>query len=137
MLDNILLPAIALMGLSLLVGLIHFLSSSKLIGKDKQWRSTIPLEPYEESPKWLRLQKNNLQNLFEYPVIFYFLIGISYLQGISTSLLMYTAWAYFLFRFLHSTFHILMSDGLLRSTPWLLSQIALLILLIEFCLNIL
>ena len=73
MFDSILFPAIALIALSLSVGLIHFISSSMLIGKGKEWGEDVPLEPYEQSPTWLRLQKNNLQNLFEFPVIFYFL----------------------------------------------------------------
>ena len=54
--------AIALIVLSLSVGLIHFISSSILIGKGKEWGNDVPLEPYEKSPTWLRLQKNNLQN---------------------------------------------------------------------------
>ena len=64
MFDSILFPAIALIALSLSIGLIHFISSSMLIGKGKEWGEDVPLEPYEQSPTWLRLQKNNLQNLF-------------------------------------------------------------------------
>ena len=126
MFDSILFPAIALIALSLSVGLIHFISSSMLIGKGKEWGEDVPLEPYEQSPTWLRLQKNNLQNLFEFPVIFYFLIAVSYAQEISSDMLIYSAWSYFLFRLLHSIFHIFMRNGLLRSTPWIFSQVSLL-----------
>ena len=136
MLDSILFPAIALIALSLSVGLIHFISSSMLIGKGKEWGEDVPLEPYEQSPAWLRLQKNNLQNLFEFPVIFYFLIAVSYAQGISSEMLIYSAWSYFLFRLLHSIFHIFMRNGLLRSTPWIFSQVSLLVMLIGFCIEI-
>jgi len=132
---NVLFPAITLIVLSLSVGLIHFISSSMLIGKGKEWGDNVPLEPYEKSPVWLRLQKNNLQNLFEYPVIFYFLVAVSYSQGISSDLLIYSAWLYVLFRLLHSVFHIFMRNGLLRSTPWIFSQVALLIMLIGFCIE--
>jgi len=135
MLDSILFPAIALIALSLSVGLIHFISSSMLIGKGKEWGEDVPLEPYEQSPTWLRLQKNNLQNLFEFPVIFYFLIAVSYAQGISSDMI-YSAWSYFLFRLLHSIFHIFMRNGLLRSTPWIFSQVSLLVMLIGFCIEI-
>ncbi len=136
MLDSILFPAIALIALSLSVGLIHFISSSMLIGKGKEWGEDVPLEPYEQSPTWLRLQKNNLQSLFEFPVIFYFLIAVSYAQGISSDILIYSAWSYFLFRLLHSIFHIFMRNGLLRSTPWIFSQVSLLVMLIGFCIEI-
>ena len=136
MLDSILFPAIALIALSLSVGLIHFISSSMLIGKGKEWGEDVPLEPYEQSPTWLRLQKNNLQNLFEFPVIFYFLIAVSYAQEISSDILIYSAWSYFLFRLLHSIFHIFMRNGLLRSTPWIFSQVSLLVMLIGFCIEI-
>ena len=136
MFDSILFPAIALIALSLSVGLIHFISSSMLIGKGKEWGEDVPLEPYEQSPTWLRLQKNNLQNLFEFPVIFYFLIAVSYAQGISSDILIYSASFYFLFRLLHSIFHIFMRNGLLRSTPWIFSQVSLLVMLIGFCIEI-
>ena len=136
MFDSILFPAIALIALSLSVGLIHFISSSMLIGKGKEWGEDVPLEPYEQSPTWLRLQKNNLQNLFEFPVIFYFLIAVSYAQEISSDMLIYSAWSYFLFRLLHSIFHIFMRNGLLRSTPWIFSQVSLLVMLIGSCIEI-
>ena len=136
MFDSILFPAIALIALSLSVGLIHFISSCMLIGKGKEWGEDVPLEPYEQSPTWLRLQKNNLQNLFEFPVIFYFLIAVSYALEISSDMLIYSAWSYFLFRLLHSIFHIFMRNGLLRSTPWIFSQVSLLVMLIGFCIEI-
>ena len=136
MFDSILFPAIALIALSLSDRLIHYISSSMLIGKGKECGEDVPLEPYEQSPTWLRLQKNNLQNLFEFPVIFYFLIAVSYAQEISSDMLIYSAWSYFLFRLLHSIFHIFMRNGLLRSTPWIFSQVSLLVMLIGFCIEI-
>ena len=136
MFESILYPAIALIALSFVVAFIHFISSIMNMGEGKEWGNTVPLLPQEESPLWLKLQKNNIKNLFEFPIIFFFLVSVIYSANISSNLIIYSAWIYFLFRLLHSIFHIFFRNGNLRSVPWVFSQATLITMFIGFCIEI-
>ena len=77
MLTNILVPALGLILLTFVIGLIHTIASVNLMGKGKDWEeSGIPIEPYKDAPLHLKIIKNNISNIFEFSVIFYFLIGV-------------------------------------------------------------
>jgi len=139
MFENILYPAIALIALQFIIAFIHFISSIMNMGEGKQWGNTVPLLPQEESPLWLKLQKNNIKNLFEFPLIFFFLVTIIWTSSVSIDsyyFFTYAAWCYFLFRLLHSIFHIFFRNGNLRSVPWVFSQATLITMFIGFCIEI-
>ena len=50
MLTNILVPALGLILLTFVIGLIHTIASVNLMGKGKDWEeSGIPIEPYKDA----------------------------------------------------------------------------------------
>ena len=61
MLTNILVPALGLILLTFVIGLIHTIASVNLMGKGKDWEeSGIPVEPYKDAPLHLKIIKNNI-----------------------------------------------------------------------------
>ena len=129
MLTNILVPALGLILLTFVIGLIHTIVSVNLMGKGKDWEeSGIPVEPYKDAPLHLKIIKNNISNIFEFSVIFYFLIGVIVFIEIESTFLLICAWLYLLFRVIHSTVHICLNNTAARGTIWIFSQTSLLLL---------
>ena len=129
MLTNILVPALGLILLTFVIGLIHTIASVNLMGKGKDWEeSGIPVEPYKDAPLHLKIIKNNISNIFEFSVIFYFLIGIIVFIEIESTFLLICAWLYLLFRTIHSIVHICFNNTAARGAIWIFSQTALLLL---------
>ena len=129
MLTNILVPALGLILLTFVIGLIHTMASVNLMGKGKDWEeSGIPIEPYKDAPLHLKIIKNNISNIFEFSVIFYFLIGVIVFIEIESTFLLICAWLYLLFRVIHSIAHICFSNTAARGGIWIFSQTALLLL---------
>ena len=129
MLTNILVPALGLILLTFVIGLIHTIASVNLMGKGKDWeQSGIPVEPYKDAPLHLKIIKNNISNIFEFSVIFYFLIGIIVFIEIESTFLLICAWLYLLFRGIHSIVHICFNNTAARGAIWIFSQTALLLL---------
>ena len=129
MLTNILVPALGLILLTFVIGLIHTIASVNLMGKGKDWEeSGIPVEPYKDAPLHLKIIKNNISNIFEFSVIFYFLIGVIVFIEIESTLLLICSWLYLLFRVIHSIVHICFNNTAARGAIWIFSQTALLLL---------
>ena len=129
MLTNILVPALGLILLTFVIGLIHTIASVNLMGKGKDWEeSGIPIEPYKDAPLYLKIIKNNISNIFEFSVVFYFLIGVIVFIEIESTFLLICAWLYLLFRVIHSTVHICFNNTAARGAIWIFSQTALLLL---------
>ncbi len=123
MLTNILVPALGLILLTFVIGLIHTIASVNLMGKGKDWEeSGIPIEPYKDAPLHLKIIKNNISN------IFYFLIGVIIFIEIESTFLLICAWLYLLFRVIHSIVHICFNNTAARGAIWIFSQTALLLL---------
>ena len=128
-LTNILVPALGLILLTFVIGLIHTIASVNLMGKGKDSEeSGIPVEPYKDAPLHLKIIKNNISNIFEFSVIFYFLIGIIVFIEIESNFLLICAWLYLLFRVIHSIVHICFNNTSARGAIWIFSQTALLLL---------
>ena len=128
MFENILFPVFGLIALTFAVGLLHTIASVDLTRKSKEWEeSGIPREPYEDAPIKLRLLKNNISNLFEFTIIYYFLVGLIIILDLSNAFLIICAWLYFLFRVIHSVWHIYFIDTSVRGSLWLFSQTILFI----------
>ena len=132
--DPILFPALALIGFTVLVGFIHTYVSISIMNLNKEFKDGIPLAPYESSPENLKLIKNNIKNLFEFPVLFYVLIGIIFLNNFSDTIFLVLAWSYFAFRALHSYVHIFMRNTNVRGMLWIFTQLILLIIFIKLIL---
>ena len=129
MLTNILVPALGLILLTFVIGLIHTIASVNLMGKGKDWEeSGIPIEPYKDAPLHLKIIKNNISNIFEFSVIFYFLIGVIVFSEIESTFLQICSWLYLLFRVIHSIVHICFNNTAARGVIWIFSQTALLLL---------
>ncbi len=129
--NNIILPAIGLVLLTFIVGLIHTIASTDLMRKNKSWeKSGIPIEPYKDAPLYLKLMKNNISNLFEFPVLFYFLIAIIIYFNIANSFLVICSWMYLVLRVAHSTWHLCFTDTNIRGAIWLFSQTVLFLMFV-------
>ena len=129
MLNNILVPALGLILLTFVIGLIHTIASVNLMSKGKDWEeSGIPVEPYKDAPLHLKIIKNNISNIFEFSVIFYFLIGVIVFNEIESTFLLICSWLYLLFRVIHSIVHICFNNTAARGAIWIFSQTALLLL---------
>jgi|TARA_B110000261_G_scaffold160880_1_gene201282 hypothetical protein len=103
------------------------------MNNDKKWKKDgIPLNPKSSSPEWLLLIKNNLTNLFEFPIIFYLISTIAYLQNINDIFLLVNCWIYVLLRAAHSYIHIYTKDTSIRGALWLFSQVVVSLIVIRF-----
>ena len=97
MTNQIIYPILFLVILTLIVGFIHTYGSVWLLKNDKKWKTSgIPLDPPPSSPEWLILIKNNLINLFEFPVLFYVIATISFVQNIDDGFMLINCWIYVL-----------------------------------------
>ena len=130
---QIIYPILFLVILTLVVGFIHTYGSVWLLKNDKNWKTSgIPLDPPPNSPEWLILIKNNLINLFEFPVLFYVIATISFVQNIDDGFMLINFWIYVLLRAGHSYIHIYMKDTNIRGAVWLFSQVVLSLIIVRF-----
>ena len=136
--SSILIPAIGLVALTFVVGLIHSIASTDLMRKSKLWeKSGIPIEPYKDSPLYLKLMKNNITNLFEFPIIFYFFIILTISLDLSNTFLISCAWVYLILRIIHSIIHIMYRNTLSRGAVWIFSQTALFLMFVGIVIQVL
>ena len=120
------------MTLTMAVSFYHTYGSMKLMRPGNDWEKGIPSDPYPNAPKNLQMVKNNIKNLFEYPIIFYALLILIYTLDKSDLPFIYLSWIYVLLRIVHSFYHIFMDNTHLRGGFWLISQFILLAILIRF-----
>jgi len=133
-LTNLLIyPIIFLVIVTLIVGFVHTYGTVWLLNNDKKWiKDGIPPDPKLASPEWLIMIKNNLINLFEFPIIFYLISTLSYLQNINDIFLLTNCWIYVLLRAAHSFMHIKSMDTNIRGALWLFSQVVVSLIVIRF-----
>ena len=132
MFGNLLFPGLVLMALTMVVSFYHTYGSMRLMKPGNDWEKGIPSDPYPSAPKNLQMVKNNIKNLFEYPIIFYALLILIYTLEKSDLPFIYLSWIYVLLRIVHSFYHIFMDNTHLRGGFWLISQFILLAILIRF-----
>ncbi len=132
MFGNLLFPGLVLMALTMVVSFYHTYGSMRLMKPGNDWEKGIPYDPYPNAPKDLQMVKNNIKNLFEYPIIFYALLILIYTLDKSDIPFIYLSWIYVLLRIVHSFYHIFMDNTHLRGGFWLISQFILLAILIRF-----
>ena len=132
MFGNLLFPGLVLMALTMVVSFYHTYGSMRLMKPGNDWEKGIPSDPYPNAPKDLQMVKNNIKNLFEYPIIFYALLILIYTLDKSDMPFIYLSWIYVLLRIIHPFYHIFMDNTHLRGGFWLISQFILLAILIRF-----
>jgi hypothetical protein len=133
MTNSLIYPILFLVIVTLVVGFVHTYGTVWLINNDKKWKKDgIPLDPKLASPEWLIMIKNNLINLFEFPIIFYLISTISYLQNINDVFLLANCWIYVLLRAAHSFMHIKSMDTNIRGALWLFSQVVVSLIVVRF-----
>ena len=119
--------------MTLIVGFVHTYGTVWLMNNDKKWKKNgIPLDPKLASPEWLIMVKNNLINLFEFPLIFYLISTIAYLQNVNDIFLLANCWTYVLLRAAHSFMHIKSMDTNIRGALWLFSQVVVSLIVVRF-----
>ena len=133
MTNSLIYPILFLVIVTLIVGFVHTYGTVWLLNNDKKWKKNgIPLDPKLASPEWLIMIKNNLINLFEFPIIFYLISTISYLQNINDVFLLTNCWIYVLLRGAHSFMHIKSMDTNIRGALWLFSQVVVSLIVVRF-----
>ena len=130
MFENFLVPAYVMILITFLVGFLHVFATLKLMKSDPSWADGVPSMPYPNAPDSLKLIKNNIQNLFEFPVIFYVLSIFCFIQGIQDQLLMTMSWSYVILRTVHSYLHIFVTSTALRGPVFVLSNLVLFVMLL-------
>ena len=105
MFGNLLFPGLILMALTMVVSFYHTYGSMRLMKPGNDWEKGIPSDPYPNAPKDLQMVKNNIKNLFEYPIIFYALLILIYTLDKSDMPFIYLSWIYVLLRIIHSFYH--------------------------------
>ena len=133
MTNSLIYPILFLVIVTLIVGFVHTYGTVWLLNNNKKWKKDgIPLDPKLASPEWLIMIKNNLINLFEFPIIFYLISTISYLQNINDVFLLTNCWIYVLLRGAHSFMHIKSMDTNIRGALWLFSQVVVSLIVVRF-----
>ncbi|MDA8651006.1 MAPEG family protein [Porticoccaceae bacterium] len=130
MFSNILVPAYMLILITFIVSFIHLFATLKISKPNQQWADGIPLMPYGSSPDNLKLIKNNIQNLFEMPVLFYVMTLFCFVQGLQNETLIILSWAYVMLRGIHSAVHIFTRHTMARGLIYVFSNLALLAMLL-------
>ena len=131
--NSLIYPILFLVIVTLVVGFVHTYGTVWLLNNNKKWKKDgIPLDPKLASPEWLIMIKNNLINLFEFPIIFYLISTISYLQNINDVFLLANCWIYVLLRGAHSFMHIKSMDTNIRGALWLFSQVVVSLIVVRF-----
>jgi hypothetical protein len=84
-----------------------------------------PLELAKSSPPQVSNPSDNLKNLFELPTVFYAVVLYLYATNHGDAVNLGAAWAFFLFRLLHSAVHCTFNLIPLRFALYVISAVAL------------
>jgi hypothetical protein len=99
---------------------IRFITSSQISPKDL----AVPGALARLSPPSVSNPSDNLQNLFEIPIIFYALVLYLFVMQQVDAVYVNMAWIFVMFRFLHSAVHCTFNLVMLRFYLYLISTIA-------------
>jgi hypothetical protein len=106
---------------------IRFITSSKISPKDL----AVPGALARLSPPSASNPAANLQNLFEMPIIFYALVLYLFVTQQVDAVYVNAAWIFVLFRILHSAVHCTFNLVMLRFYLYLISTIAVWLMVIR------
>jgi len=120
-------PVLAMFFLTFAVWLVMYVQRFRymLANKIEPQRIATPEAVSTVLPEWVNRPSDNLKNLFEMPVLFYAISGVSISMGANDGVLIALAWAYVIFRALHSLVHCTVNHVSLRFLAYVLSSITL------------
>jgi hypothetical protein len=95
-----------------------------------------PFELARRSPPQVSNPSDNLKNLFELPTIFYAVVLYLYATNQVDAVYIGAAWAFFLFRVLHSAVHCTFNFIPLRFVLYVLSAAALWLMVLRAAFNV-
>ena len=125
--DLILQPMLGMMVLTAIVWFVLYakrIPAMKKVGLRAQTYTT-PDKVIEMLPEAVSYPANNFKNLFELPVLFYFLCLLLYVTGSVDNSYVIAAWLFFAFRVLHSVVHCTSNIVMLRFSLYVAAALAL------------
>jgi len=129
----ILQPVLVLITLTAIVWLVMLVTRTRQFSQP-EYRDLNP-DTREKVAKALtgraELSSNNFNNLFELPVLFYALVFVILHLALVDNLHVWLAWIFVIFRILHSLVHCTYNNVLHRFLLWLVSTLALLVMLVR------
>jgi hypothetical protein len=135
----IFVPFVGTMLLTLIVWIymfvrrIPFLVRSGLLNHQR----LTPAELARQSPPAVANPSDNFRNLFELPVLFYFVVLYLYVTQQVDPLYLGAAWLFFGFRVLHSVVHSTFNSIPLRFALYIVASIALWLMVLRMAMNVL
>lgn len=135
----LLAPFVAMMVLTAVVWVVMYALRLPYLLRSKVDLQSIatPEQMNAYLPAWVNNPSNNLKNLFEMPVLFYALVLALVFTGNQDPLMVKLAWAFVGLRAAHSLIHCAFNIVNLRFTAYLLSSIALLVMIFRFASTVL
>jgi hypothetical protein len=134
----ILVPFVGVMLLTLVVWVYMYARRIPFIVRSKLTPSQLtPLEFARLSPARVSNPSDNLKNLFELPTIFYAAALYLYASNQVDAIYVGAAWAFFVFRVLHSSVHCTFNFVPLRFWLYAMSALALWVMVIRMACSIL
>lgn len=121
-------PMLSLVAWTLLILLIAFNARVRSVKTGQVSLGSYRLLDRGDLPEFVMKTTRNYANLFELPVLFYAGCITCLALNLTTPALVYCAWAYVLFRIIHSLIHIGVNNVKLRLGAFMLSNIALLVM---------
>lgn len=134
--NTIFLPMLSMFTLTFLVWFYMFAKRIPWIQRSELTEEQLqPLNFQALQPADVASPSDNLKNLFEMPVLFYFLCTYLYAVQQVDTIHVICAWAYFGLRLAHSTVHCTVNIVMLRFVVYALSCGVLLVMLLRALLN--
>ncbi|MVF12244.1 hypothetical protein FT643_08805 [Ketobacter sp. MCCC 1A13808] len=122
---QILLPALALVGLTLIVLLQIPYRRFKAAFEGKITAKDFELGESNRVPEYVSLANRNYMNLLELPIVFYFACTLYYLLEAVDIKVLVLAWVYVILRLLHSLIHLSYNNVIHRLIAFALSNLVL------------
>lgn len=131
---HILYPALSLATITFFVMSLVLLTRLHAIrlGNAKMSYFRLSQNNGEVLPEYVLQVTRHLANLFEMPVLFYFLSSLSFTAQLFDPTLIKLFWAYFGFRVCHSIIHLTYNNPEHRVIPYVLSNVVLIASFVRF-----
>ena len=125
-------PMLTLMALTFVVWVYMYAKRIPFIRSlDLETNEVTPAELARRSPPSVSNPSDNLKNLFEVPVIFYALVIYLYVAERVDNVYLVAAWAFVLFRVLHSAVHCTINVVILRFALYAVSSVIMFLMLVR------
>ena len=133
---GILFPAVALVGWTLIVGLLVPYQRFKAFFAGQVTTDDFKLGESSNVPHVVSIPNRNFMNLLEVPVLFYVMCITLYATQTADSVAVALAWSYFAFRAFHSLVHLTYNKVAHRLSLYAASNLALAVLWIRLVIEL-